>query len=349
MAKTRTTRSSSSSGSNVTGQDLEDEAVVAFQEHWADALCRARRGKPLGRKLWRCFEANTEARSRALAEEFFGVVHARKMCQLTPRQIRRRLSCYLPRAIEYAMADLPEPEEQRTFIRELVTGIYVIFDSNECSWPEAYDEYLEGSLIATYPGAGIDDWYERSIGSSFFICGTMLLMKSTGGTFSEREFDWLERGIQWNLDSNGPQELYGFECEALTPSRIWVKIYIIERQVYVEGVMAEARKLVGGRLRTFVEKAVEVLAREPVFGPGSKAKAAYILDEDLPVPRGVMERVKKRLFGGVQRLSDERILEKLGKLLVSRKIDDAAVRGIESILNRMLGQEVRNYHCGVNY
>ena len=129
-----------------------------------------------------------------------------------------------------------------------------------------------GLLIATYPGAGIDDWYERSIGSSSFICGTILLMKSTGETFSEREFDWLERGIQRNLDSCGPQELYGFECEALTPSRIWVKIYIIERQVYVAGVMAEARKLVGGRLQTFVDKAVEVLAREPVFGPGGRSK-----------------------------------------------------------------------------
>ena len=62
-----------------------------------------------------------------------------------------------------------------------------------------------------------------------------------------------------------------------------------------------------------------------------------------------MDRVKKRLFGSVQRLSDERILDKLADLLVSRNIDDAAVRGIESILNRMLGQEVRNYHCGVNY
>ena len=51
------------------------------------------------------------------------------------------------------------------------------------------------------------------------------------------------------------------------------KIYIIERQVYVAGVMAEARKLVGGRLQTFVDKAVEVLAREPVFGPGRQSKA----------------------------------------------------------------------------
>ena len=45
MAKSETTKSSSSSGSNVMGQNLEDEAVVAFQEHWADALCRGPEGK----------------------------------------------------------------------------------------------------------------------------------------------------------------------------------------------------------------------------------------------------------------------------------------------------------------
>src|SRR5665213_124853 len=349
MAKTKPTRISSSSGSNVIRQDLEDEAVVAFQEHWADVLCRARKGKPLGRKLWRCFEADTHKRSRALAAEFFGDVHARKMCRLTPRQIRQRLSCYLPRAIESAIADLDDPDEQRTFIRELVTGIYVLFDSKQCTWPESYDEHFEGLLIATYSGNGIyDDWYERSIGASFFTCGSMLLLKSTGEDFSEREFEWLERGIHWNLASNGPDELYGVECEALSPSRIWVKIYIIERQAYVEGVMAEARKLVDGGLRTFVEKAVEVLAREHIFRRGGKAKAAYFKDADMPVPKGVMDGVKKRLFGGAQRLSDEQILETLRKLLVSRNINDGAVPGVANNLHRMRGQAFPNYHSGVN-
>jgi hypothetical protein len=82
--------------------DLEKSAVEAFQEHWEDVLRRARRGKPLGRKLWRCFEADTNARRKKLAEQFFGVTHARAMARLNPKQIRSKLCCYLPRAIEYA-------------------------------------------------------------------------------------------------------------------------------------------------------------------------------------------------------------------------------------------------------
>jgi hypothetical protein len=332
-----------------TAQELEKEAIVAFKEHWADVLRRARRGKPLGRKLWGCFEADTNARSRALAAEFFGVAHARKMCRLTPRQIGRRLSCYLPRAIEYGLEDLLNPEERRKFIRDIVTGIYVIFESAQCTWPEEYDEYFEGLWVATYPMDGvIDDWYERSIGGCF-TCGTTLLMKSTGEDFAKREVDWLQRAIQLNLDSDGPQELYGFECEALTPSRIWVKIYIIEREQYVEGMMEEAAKLGGGRLRTFVEKAVEWLAREPAFQPVGRKAAAYVRDRDVPVPKAVKERLEQRLFGNVDRLSDGRIIEKLKKLLIARRIDDAVVREIESVLNHMLGQELRNYHWGVNF
>lgn len=350
MAKTMTKRSSSSSGSNVLGQDLEDEAVVAFQKHWADVLCRAEKGKPLGSKLWRCFEADTNERSQALSAEFFGAAHAQKMCRLTPRQISQRLSCYLPRAIESAIADFDDPKEQRTFIRELVTGIYVIFDSNQCTWPEAYDEHFEGLSIATYPGAGLyEDWVERSIGSSFFTCGTILLMKSTGEDFSKKEFDWLERGIQWNLDSDGPDVLYGLECELLTPSKIWIKIYIIERGSYVESVMAEARKIVGAKLRAFVEKAADLLARECRFDPGGRPKAAPRRKKYVPVPKAETDRFKKRFFGDVQMLPDEQVLEKLGRLLVNRNVYDETVRGVERILNGILGQELRDYHCGVNY
>src|SRR5271165_1868639 len=98
-----------------TPHDLEQVAIEAFKAHWADVLRRARASRPLWKKLWRCFEADTDARSKMLAEKFFGADHAQKMCLLTGRQVRHRLACYLPRAIEYALEEFSQPAEQTEF------------------------------------------------------------------------------------------------------------------------------------------------------------------------------------------------------------------------------------------
>ena len=79
-------------------------------------------------------------------------------------------------------------------------------------------------------------------------------MKSTGENFGVREVNWLERSIQRNLDANGPDELYGFECELLNPNQVWIKIYLFDRDVYVDGVMGEVRRLTDRQLRLFLEK-----------------------------------------------------------------------------------------------
>ena len=327
---------------------LEDYAVEAFREHWADVLRRARKGRSLGRKLWRCFEADTNARSRELAMEFFGVAHARRMCRLTPKQIRRRLACYLPRGIEWAVEEFSETGEQRDFIRELVTGIYVIFDSDQCASAEDYDERFKGLSVATYPAPVLyDDWYERSIGSSWFTCGTMLLMKSTGEGFTRTEFEWLERAIQWNLDSNEPEALYGFECEPLTASKVWVKIYTIDRGLYEEWVMGQASRLTGPKLRSFIDGAVECLARQGERVPRKKGRSIRKWVK-APVPEATVRRLREEIFGDLSRQSDSGILEGFGRLLDRKDASDVVLREIEDELNGILGQERRDYHCGMN-
>jgi hypothetical protein len=174
--------------------DLEQQGIAAFKKHWADAVRRARKGKSLARELAPSFEGDTASHRRLLSREFFGAGHARNMCRLTTRQIARKLSCYLPRAIEYAMEEFLEPSERGEFIRGLVAGIYVLFDSSQCTGPEHYDEHWEGPSVQRYPADVLyDDWYERTVGSSFFMCGTFLLMKSTGENFTTTEVEWLKK------------------------------------------------------------------------------------------------------------------------------------------------------------
>jgi hypothetical protein len=305
-----------------------------------------------------------------LAEKFFGADHARKMCRLTRRQVRHRLACYLPRAIEYALSRLSQPAEQTGFIRGLVSGVYVIFDSKQCGDPEGYDEYFEGLSVSGYPAAVLyDDWYERSVGSSFFMCGTSLLMKSTGEKFGARELNWLKRSIQDNIDTNGPDELYSFECEPLpanrnangpdvelygfgfgpsAANRIWVKIYELDREMYLDGVMGQVKELGGRQLRLLVDGMMERLARTGEVAPRRKRRKNCVsFDEEETVPAGVKAGMMRRLVGDLQKLSKEEILGKIEATLSRRECSDETIREVERIANRLLGVELRDYHGSV--
>ena len=331
--------------------DTEREAVGAFKEHWADVLRRARIGRPLWKRLWQCFEADSNKRSKLLAEKFFGVSHARRMCRLTERQIRRRLSCYLPRAIEFASGEFSSAAEEAKFIRELVTGIYVIFDSKQCSWPEAYDEHFEGLSVSTFPApVGYDDWYERSVGSSFFMCGTSLLMKSTGEKFGVRELKWLGRAIQSNIDGEGPDELYGIEIEALAASRLWIKIYELDREDYVCGVMGQVGALTERQLKVFLEGIVEWLLEAGEFTAPAKTRRGRACDgKEQVVGTEARLALMRRLLGNMQKIPREEILRKVDHLLSRKKCSNRTVREVENIANRILGVSLRDYHCGVSW
>ena len=328
---------------------MEEHAVEAFRKHWADVLRRACRGKPLGRKLWPCFEADTNARRKELAFEFFGVVHARAMNRLSPKQIRRRLSCYLPRAIEYAEEGGDDLGERREFVNDLVTGVYVLFDSTQSGCREKYDEYWEDLSVHEYAsGVSNDDWYERSIGG-LFTGGTYLLMKSTGERFTRTELEWLTKAIQSNLDSEAWEELWGLRCEYFKPNRIWIKIYMLDRDDYLEGVMGQASELAGEKLRMFVNRAVEYLAWEAGLVPPGERKGVQSWEEEGSAPKAVLDRLTKEIFGDLAKQSDERILKRLGRFLERRATRDSTVREIEGVLNRMMGRQLRDYHCEVSY
>jgi len=175
----------------------------------------------------------------------------------------------------------------------------------------------------------------------------MLLMKSTGEGFTRTEFEWLERAIQWNLDSNEPEALYGFECEPLTASKVWVKIYTIDRGLYEEWVMGQASRLTGPKLRSFIDGAVECLARQGERVPRKKGRSIRKWVK-APVPEATVRRLREEIFGDLSRQSDSGILEGFGRLLDRKDASDVVLREIEDELNGILGQERRDYHCGMN-
>ena len=318
-------------------EDLEKQGIAAFKKHWADALRRARKGKSLAEKMTPYFEGDTISHASLLSMRFFGVGHARKMCRLTTRQIARKLSCYLSRAIEDAMELRPSQREE--FIRDFVTGAYVLFASSECIEPEDCDGHCEWLSVQRYPAdVAYDDWYERTVGSPVFTCATFLLMKSTGENFSETEVEWLKRAIPKNIDSNQPEALYGFQCEPLKKNRIWIKIYSLERDEYLEGLVEQVARLDAQELSLFVEQMVECLA-------GSQESVRR--NEEEPVREKVKKTLMKRLFGDPNMLSHEEIFRKVEEIVWRKRTTDWEIRPVEDILNRMMQRDVRDYHCEV--
>lgn len=224
---------------------LEKITVKAFKQHWTKIVRSLEKGKnTYADKLYDCFEADTSARQKILANRFYGLDHARKMATLNEKAIKRNLSCYLQTAIEYTLYDNEdEPGKQEAFMKGLVSSEYVIFDSNQdCYYFEEYDEDTDDVSVPEYPAkVAYDDWYERSVGAVYNSFSTSILMKSTGETFSKKEVDWLKRSIQHNIDSNEFSAFWWFDCEPLANNKLWIRIHEFEvKMQYVDEFLREA-------------------------------------------------------------------------------------------------------------
>ncbi len=308
-------------------EELEKYAVKAFKRHWSGALKKLERTNgSYALKQYHYFEADTEARQLTLAERFYGPSHATKMANLSDGSILKRISCYLPRAIEYALQEYEDDfKEQKDFIKKIVSHEYVIFNSSQCQTVEEYDENWEGLWVAPYPErVAYDDWYERSMGSSCFTGGTFLLMKSTGETFSRTEVEWLRNSIVKNIDENDPYSLWWFECEPLEKNKIWIKIYeFLDRDYYIEDVSYLIADLSKEQLRTLVDKTIGYLSEDV-------DEDSVPLLELLKIPR-----TEKAMYNAIQS-----ILE---------KADDMIVRAVEEMACNVMGLKDRDYHRGQNW
>lgn len=283
----------------------------------------------LANKVYRCFEADTTARQKTLAKRFYGIDHARKMSTLSDREIKINLSCYLQRAIQYALSEYEdEPREQEEYIKNLVRSEYIIFNSSQCSPIEFYDENTDDLWVAGYPAPVLyDDWYERIGG--FNECVTIVFIKSTGEDFSNTEVNWLRRSIQQNVDHNEPEALWWFECEPLAQNKLWIRIYRFEshKSAYQDGFIEEVEGLSKTHLKEFVRQITEY--EYPHSGKNFKRK--------LRVFNNYNAMKKKDLF----RITEDFFTDNWEAL------DNMDIRIIEEAMNSITARKDRDYHARI--
>ena len=307
---------------------LEKIAIKAFRKHWTKILRDLEKGKDTyANKLYRCFEADTSARQKILAKKFYGIDHANKMATLSKEAIKRNMSCYLPKAIEYTLSENEdEPREQEAFIEKLGSCEYVIIDSHQDTYWEEYEEDVGNVWVAEYPArVAYDDWYERSVGTTLYDCSTSVLMKSTGETFSKREGDWLKKSIQHNIDGNELSAFWWFQCEYIAKNKLWIRIHdFVIKEQYVEEFLREAEILSKNQLQEFVRQILEYQYEEKKIKTKLKVFNNYktMEEQDLFV---IMENF-------------------FWKNWEAEILSDYDIRMAENIMNRITGRKDRDYH-----
>jgi len=313
---------------------LEKAAIKAFKQHWAKIVRSIEKGKnTYADKRYRCFEADTSARQKILANRFYGIEHARKMAALSEKAIKRKLSCYLSKVVDYAISDNEdEPLEQEAFIKKLVSCEYVIFDSHYGGCFDNYDEDIDDLWVSEYPSrVAYDDWYERSVGTVLYSCSTSIFMKSTGEAFTKGEVEWLKRSIQRNIDGNDHSAFWWFECEPLNRNRIWIKIYDfeIDKESYVEEFLRETYTLSKEQFQEFVRQILEHPYEEKKIKKKLNAFKDY---ESLE---------KQDLFGVVEKFFQTNWEAGI--------LSDYDIRTAENAMNHIIGRKDRDYHSGINF
>lgn len=315
---------------------LEKFTVMAFKQHWRKIVRDIEGGrKNYINECYQYFEADTVRRQKILAGRFYGTKHAREMASLNEKRIKENLSCYLSKAIAYALKEYEyEPEEQKAFMKALVSCEYVVFRSNQCNPIELFNENEEDVWVSEYPArVAYDDWYEASIGAGN-TCMTTIIMKSTGEGFTKSEIEWLKKSIQKNIDENDHSALWWFECEPIEENKIWVKIYDyeIDRPLYMEDFLNELERLNKEQLNEFIREILNYLHKE--------YKGERII-EKLNVFNRYKSMEQKKLY--------KIICDFFWKNWEKKLLSDFDIRAVEDIMNTISGRNDRNYHTGINF
>lgn len=322
---------------------LERIAIKTFKQHWAKILNNLEKGQiDYVDNLFGRFEADTKARQKILADRFYGIGHAKKMTALSDKEIKQNLSCYLPRAIEYALSDhLFLTDKADVFLRELVCGQYIMYSTHIEEGSCLLEQYSEESLdtmsliIESYPISGIEDndWYGKTLlrgFRSFYDYYILILMKSTGEAFSYTEMTWLRKSIQRNIDREDEDDtLWCLKCYPITENKLWIKIYEISKSDYIDGFLwEEGYHLSKAQFKEFVCQMLEYLSKEKKW------------IKKLSVFNNYKSMKKKELFDIANTF-----FRKYAKAL-----DNSEIKAIEGIMNDITGRkDDRNYHVEVCY
>lgn len=322
-------------------EKLERIAIKTFKQHWAKILNNLEKGEVnYADKLFGRFEADTKARQKILAGRFYSVDHAKKMASLSDKEIKQNLSCYLSRAIEYALSDpLFLMDKADVFLRKLVSGQYIIYSSHEteegsCFLERYCEEFLDtiSSIIESYPTSGIEDndWYGKTIFRGFYAYYILILMKSTGEAFSNTEMTWLRKSIQKNIDSQDEEDtLWWFKCYPITENKLWIKIYEFpNKKDYIDGFLwEEGFDLSKTQFKEFVCQMLEYLSKEKKW-------------------------IKKlSLFNNYKSMKKEELFDITDTFFrnYSKALDNFEIKAIEGIMNDITGKKDRDYHADLHW
>jgi len=308
---------------------LEQFAVKEFKQHWARILRTLEKGKnTYAKKKYTggYFQAYPDGQEK-LADRFYGITHARKMANLSDQAIRKNLSCYLPKAIKYTLGKYSgKAKEQKYFqeyfIKELINGEYVLFKSLQCSPFELYND--NSTDITVYSSVA---WYEAFVFEEV-KCLTFALMKSTGESFSNEELDLLKRSILYDIDFDAFEMLWSFECEPITKNKIWIKIYELDRDTYIEAILGIIWSLSKMQLISFIRKIIHYLATN----------------------KELMSVIKT--FENYKSARTKDLSEMIENLFETKELSDYDVKELEYMMNRTRKsprKSDRDYHWGMNY
>jgi hypothetical protein len=322
---------------------LEKTTIKAFRKRWSKILRDLDAGKPsLAKKRYRCFEADTDERQKRLAEEFYGLEHAKKMASLSDEEIIKNLSCYLSPAIRFALQEYEdEPEKQEQFMAGLAQSEYVLLDSKICHSILHDNDNWEGWGVSEYPAAVVyDDWYEGSFGGSFFVCGSFILSKSTGEPFSKRDTEWLKKAIVENIESyDGDETLWGYEFEPLDRRRMWIYLFVMDRDNYLGELEELIGKLSKKQLLFLVKKIIDQAAEDSTCNTLPDMKRFYKR----------FELRMKNHFRNIELQHREGIISTISNFIRHKNSENQVVKSIERTALNLIGEkDFMNYH-GIDY
>ena len=296
---------------NASVHDLHSALIAAIRSHWRRIKANLR-DAPRNKRLEnvRCyrFEAPLRSQRHALAREFYSIDHASQILSLTDRELAKQIKYFAKIAVAQARRDFDgEPQQQRSFIKSLVTAEYVLVENSE---------NLGGWHASGYPAeSAYDDWYERSVGASMPYTGE--IMKSTGEDFTASEEESLYQNVL--LTCLEDPEFWHAHAGSSEPNRICVQITPIERGYYVDWIEDD----LAYACKNGPEQIVSVLHDLRMAAP-------FIADEGRFVVR------LDRLLASVKKLDCDSLLNRTCRLLRATATSDEILVEAKRILQKKL-------------
>ncbi len=330
---------------------LTKVAVRAFRSHWRTILRLLRHNpRSLARKRYTAFEADTVAKQRSLAREFYCVAHAEEMVRLSEAEVRDWLmGAYLPAAIQFCLDEsiFDDVREQEKFMRSLVKAEYVIVDDvkDYANFGSADPDWSDCS-VGPYPTPlYYDDWFSRTGEDCYPFLSVMY--KSTSEPFSKDEMEWIASSVVRNIEAySGSGAPWHCSTDA-DGYALYISACEEDSEPRIDATKAEIQELPRSQLVHIFREADLILTKRclPRIRVGKRDRDNDQRQERIPVLASPMarrgNRLAKYLSRPISRASKAEILKALFKALRWKQLDWHEIKGLEQELARVHGRAKR--------